>query len=128
MEEQILEYLEVVEGAVAHHGPQAVELALLVARIDAAQALLAPLLWTAFFAVMWVWPMKRLWAWAVERDRNHTSHDDEPPSMVVAGVASVAIAVPSSVSVICLLNIYAWVGLFAPEVWIAYRAMQAVTG
>lgn len=126
MEEQILEYLEAVEGAVAHHGPQAVELALLVARIDAAQALLTPLLWTAFFAVMWVWPMKRLWSWAVERD--HTRTDEEPPGKLVAGLASMVMAVPSSVSVIDLMNIYAWVGLFAPEVWIAYRAMQAVTG
>ena len=126
MEEQILEYLEAVEGAVAQHGPQAVELALLIARIDAAHALVTPLLWTAFFAVVWAWPMKRLWSWAIERDR--TRRYEEPPGKFVAGLASVAVAIPTLKSVIGLMNGYAWVGLFSPEVWIAYKAMQAVIG
>ena len=118
-----LEYMDSIEGAVSQfvsdHGQDAMDLALLYARIDAASELLLPLVaftgLTILLGVMW---------YKIDKYVSRPGGDME--ELTFPTVVLVFALIPYSAAFCGLMNIWAWAGLFYPEVWIAHRAIEAV--
>ncbi len=124
MEDRILEYLDTIEGAIAEHGPDAVDLALTVARIDAAQTLLYGLGLILLAGVVCGPFTSSVWSYA----KKHCDPIDSATTRLVYG----AVGGPTCLTLLVfgfegLLNAFAWIGLFQPEVWIAHKALAALT-
>jgi hypothetical protein len=124
MEDRIFEYLDAAQGAITQYGPDAVALALTVARISAGTQIFVGAL-LLLGAWILAFPVRRA-VWAANPGGGYDG-DWPTPRIVYALIAGVAVVVGGIGGVAAALDPFAWVGVFRPEVWIAYKAMLAVS-
>ncbi|MFT6474685.1 MAG: hypothetical protein ACJAUS_002410 [Qipengyuania sp.] len=122
MEDRIIQYLDAADNALAQYGPQAVELAMWMGRIGAIQAIVTPLLFTTACIIILAWPLRTLW-------RGASNINDSADAAIARFVILIAAAVVigfAIVGIVSFINIYAWIGIFHPEIWIAHTALNAI--
>ena len=109
-----------LEKATTSHGPQAVELALEVGRMAAIRDVVSGFVGAVGFGVLVLWLYRRL----TVHIGDHDDFFDSNPILVIGGGITLILA-----GMICIINIseltkiHAWVGMFHPEVYLAYRAI-----
>lgn len=121
---RFLEYLDAAEEALSQYGPAVVDATLLWARVDAASGLVVPFLGVIGLAVVWAWPMRVWWdeALSLRKSRRDEFY------IVVPGIVSAALGAITFAAISSLLDIWRWVGLFVPELWLMHKAISAITG
>lgn len=145
MEERILEYLDAVEALLAEHGGQIAETLLVWARIDAASGLICALgMMICGGALMWFGLPRLVRTW----ERGSKLHEEwckaaigseaetniawmgagNVALLLCAGVASVVGAIVTLLNFAKLFNVWRWVGMFQPELWIIHKSLSAVSG
>ena len=126
MEEKLIEYLEAFESLAVEYTPQAIELASWVARISAIQVIA-----TGIVYVLVAWFLMCLANRFVRRGKEIYRSDESYnyEMWFVLGTFSCLGSIGLfAASLLKLLNIFAWVGMFRPEVWIVYKALNVATG
>lgn len=142
MEERILEYLDAAEQALATYGPMAVEGTLMWVRVDAASGLFRPLLFTILCVVLclvWTkaWMKVRLdrmsfWKERGDTEVRETSKKERAREYSAEwkflGVIPAVLpwSLPLLVS-LSLMDLWRWVGIFVPELWLVHRAISALS-
>lgn len=116
-EKYIDKALELGSKAVSEHGAQAWETTLWIARISVIQDLLLCVFFMIAIILYWNPVRKKVVAWCEEDTEIMT------PFYTVGGLASTA----ASIITLCiLLNIWTWIGLFYPELYLAKLALEKV--
>jgi len=117
MEDKLVYYLDQAEKFITENAGDALDLALFVARIDALQSLVLALAGLATgLAIHWFISMKLYSKYKANND------DDIMPLVIIPALISTITIVTS---IVYLLNIFMWVGLFRPEVWIIHKALAS---
>jgi hypothetical protein len=111
---------------------QAYEIGLVTLQIDAAQVLCYSVLILGLSAAT-LWKIRAIWMQAQAKaalpnnkgdwyTRHPTDHmvGDGVPHFMIGGFAILA----SSMAIIKLVSIWAWVKLFSPELWLAHQAVE----
>lgn len=96
------------------YGPEVIDAALAVARIEAADRILGQLAAIAVTLAL-VWAARGCW-------RAHVK-DDENPAFIIGLVASVAAGAFCSMAFLITASIWPWVGIIEPKLWIAKRVL-----
>ncbi len=132
----------------ATYGEPAWNTVLLIVQIDAAKSLsTSAVFWCAGVAVVWLcmMPKGHFWRGLAEQEAaGVVLHDAAYGSAeyraarradsvgfgraFVAAFISAAFAVVVAVSTVSLLNVWKWIALFSPELYLAKRALDAVVG
>ena len=125
MEDRILEYLSAAEAAIEQYGEGAVEFALSIARIDAFSHVAGGFLALAF-AWAFIFPVKNLLIRQSEKIQDRIDREfARNISLLLVYILAFGAFVASLVEV---LNVFAWIGIFKPEVWLAYKALNGIGG
>ena len=122
--DRLANYLDAFERAVIDVAPHAAEAALLWARIDAASGLVGPLLLLVSLSWIGIRWGRSMWEWA----RSQSREDREPGPIVVATFASGLWSFFAFICAAMVFNIWRWVGIFYPEMWIIHKTVSAITG
>lgn len=135
--DKAVEYTKQFIEAAMPVAKKAYEIGLMTLRIDAVQSLVfAVALLT--FAILVGRKIRRDWVEAKriakspdERGRGYNV--DKPSSHLPADgffhlIGTLAAASSFAISMIDILNIWLWVKLFAPELWLAHRAIEKLVG
>lgn len=115
--ELVEEFAAQVAEVAKQYGPTAMDFALTLGRVDAARHVALTLSITAL-AIFLVTRLSRVWAWA-------TKNADETDGLSIYGGIGVWIATIFLVAatIIRASNIYPFVGLFKPEIYLAAKAL-----
>jgi len=113
---------EATEAAVAQHGNKAVELALLVARMEAIQVLVTGAL-SLGLALLCAWLARRCVTWG---QTQYGDWDDHPGPVFGAIFSGAAVVGFGAAGLLRLASLKAWVGAFVPEYWIAAKALESL--
>ena len=124
MDTAMVEIAEALKGAVDRYGADAVDLALMAFRIEAAHHLLLGVLQLVVVFIMW--KLGR-WIWAATQEGRHAVEDVlvmvRAASVVVGGIVGGLMFVDGALR---LLSISAWFAIFGyPELRIAIKALEA---
>lgn len=115
MEEKFLEYLTKLENALTEYGPQAAELTLEVARVGAIQTVLIGVVCLILFVCGSFVAHKSMAKVFVEEDG----------SAVLPACIGIMVAIFSSApAFMYITNLYAWIGMFRPEIYLISKAIQ----
>ena len=124
MDTAMVEIAEALKGAVDRYGADAVDLALMAFRIEAAHHLLLGVLQLVVVFIMW--KLGR-WMWAATQEG--WDEGDDGPAMaraVVVTVGGIVGGLMLAAGALRLLSISAWVAVFGyPELRIAIKALEA---
>ena len=124
MDTAMVEIAEALKGAVDQYGEDAVDLALLAFRIDAAHHLLIGVMQLVVAFIMW-----RLlrWLWVATQDGGHPGDDGPLLLRAIGCIVGGAIGGLMVIGgVLRLTSISAWIAIFGyPELRIAIKALQA---
>lgn len=124
MDTAMVEIAEALKGAVDRYGADAVELALMAFRIEAAHHLLLGVL--QFVVVFLMWKLGRL-MWAATQEGWDAGEDG--PAMaraIIVTVGGIGGGLMLAAGVLRLTSISAWVAVFGyPELRIAIKALEA---
>lgn len=120
MDTAMVEIAEVLKGAVDRYGADAVDLALMAFRIEAAHHLLLGVLQLVVVFIMW--KLGR-WMWAVTQEGGENAE-------ILRDFGTIACAVFGGLMLVAgalrLLSISAWVAVFGyPELRITIKALEA---
>lgn len=117
----IEEVAAAAKDAVTEYGPEAWEVALWVVRVDAIGEIIVGLFLALLIVVTW--------CGAVRNSVEALKDDDAPPwHIMIVTVGGFGIAVCGICSAMKLLNVWAYAAIFAPELWLAKKAIDAVLG
>lgn len=109
-----------LEQAATQYGPDAVELALAVGRIAAIKEILLGIL-VSIAALVSAWLTKKGAQWAWKQPEEEWQVSPIPTFAIIGpGVSAVALFL---IAMDKLLQIHAWVGIFRPEIYLAYEAI-----
>jgi H+/Cl- antiporter ClcA len=118
-QEAIKAFADKLGNLAEQYSPEVVDAALAMARIDAIQTLVPGVVCGAIgYALYRV--LKKAWPWIGEELRKH---GPDPSAMVTlifggGGVGALILA-----AVLQLANVWAWVGIFEPKLWVAKRIL-----
>lgn len=124
MDGAVADIAEALKGAVDRYGADAVELALMAFRIEAAHHLLLGVLQLVVVFIMW--KLGR-WMWAATQEGWDAGEDGPAMARVVGGIVGGIVGGLMFVAgALRLLSISAWVAVFGyPELRIAIKALEA---
>ena len=124
MDTAMVEIAEALKGAVDRYGADAVDLALMAFKIEAAHHLLLGVL--QLIVVFIVWKLGR-WMWAVTQEGWDAGDDgSEMARAVVVTVGGIVGGLMLAAGVLRLTSISAWFAIFGyPELRIAIKALEA---
>jgi len=122
LETKIVELLDQLQAIAPKAGKQAVEMALVDTRVTA----IGNLVLGAALLVLTLWLIRKASKWfsVYIGDR----YDAEELHLAGAIFGSILALVCGIASLICLLDIWNWVGAFNPEAGLAHRLIQAIGG
>jgi hypothetical protein len=120
-------YISAISGVIADKGPQAYEFALVMGRLGAAQWLVTSLIWAIVFGAYLYFGNRAYRKLAAMPGKWEDGPIDCPTCWgKIVLVLGAVVSVPGLVlNLYSLTNIYAWIGLFHPQIWIARQAMKA---
>ena len=114
--------------AIGRHGPEAVQLAETVARLDAIRTLIVSGGFVGLGSFGGLWVMRRIKAHIAEvkvaEGPTYEIYDTNPLIVIGGGVALLFAAVSVVGGLSDLLNPLAWAGAFEPKVWIAAKLLK----
>lgn len=125
--EVIKQVSEAMSGAVKQYGPDAVDLAMMAYRIDAAQQIAIGIV-CAISAIIIAKVYLRFWAWSGIRMKDDPTNDEGfVVGRMMLGIASVVIGGFTVVgSINKLIDVSAWIAVFGyPELRVAMKALAA---
>jgi hypothetical protein len=109
------------------YGPEVVDAALWIARIEAASVLMEGLVWAGTVALC-VWLIRFI----LRKSRNPKWGDDEDfilrhePWVVAVSAPICGVGAGVIGAIVNLSNLWAWVGVIEPKLWIAKRLLESV--
>lgn len=125
--EVIKQVSDAMSGAVKQYGPDAVDLAMMAYRIEAAQQIVFGLV-CAIGAIFIAKAYLRLWAWSKERMEDDPANDEMfVVARIMLGIFSVIVCGFSVIGAIQrLIDVSAWIAVFGyPELRVAMKALAA---
>ena len=114
IEQKAIELIEKFEALATDIAPDAIELGLMAARVAAVQDIVFSLA-ISLLAVSLLWFPKKTWKLMADE-----TIDDR---VFGTGLASIPAIITGAIGTFGLLNIWAWVGIFYPELWIAKQVL-----
>lgn len=132
LENKAVEILDKSQAAVAtfadklgdmakQYGPEVADAALTMARIDAVNYLLISIISGVICLALYHFVVRRLWVWSLGyKDKERFADGSE---YIPTVLASIVLAFFSSVVIFRLFNLWAWVGVFEPKLWIAKKVL-----
>lgn len=118
---KLVEWMSAFEAAVVEVAPQAAELALAYARVDAAGNLLVGVALAVVSCVL-LTKATKLYRSGVEESKN-SSHGAAGDIFLIGSLLGGPGAVLGSMAAVNVLNIWNWVGLFYPELYLVRMAL-----
>jgi hypothetical protein len=119
----IEEVAAAAKDAVTEYGPEAWEVALWVVRVDAIGEIIVGLFLALLIVVIWC---------AVVRDNlkalNAGNNKKFEWRIKMVACGGFGIAVCGAAFAVKMLNVWVYVAIFAPELWLAKKAISAVLG
>lgn len=107
------------------YGPDVADAALQMARVDAIDSLVAPITCLLILIVTGAYGMPKMWAWARQKNAAlKAEHDyDQGAPIFFSILATVAYAISTFAALANTLNVWAWIGIFEPKLWLAKRIL-----
>ena len=126
LEDKAVELIEKFESIAEQHGPQAVELGLEAVRVIGLQSVLWHVIF--FFIVLgFIYAARKMWSviknWKPEEHGGNSVGENVWPTGHF-GVACTGIFVFGVILTIRLFNIWGWVALFYPELWLVGKLFR----
>lgn len=100
------------------YGPEVVDAALTVVRISGAGNIVVGLT-LAILPLFFFCNIKNLWKWALKHE---TSSDSG--SLVLVVLSGMGCVASSIVSFIMLINLWTWVAIIEPKLWVAHEILK----
>lgn len=123
-EDKLVDMLDALQNGVAtvgdkvlEYGPDVVEMALWVVRIDGMQYLLTGIVCAMTSALLTFKYLNRLWEWA----RKH----DEGSEFMVTIVIFIISGLLTTIAIARLSNMWGWVAVFAPKLALAKKVVES---
>jgi hypothetical protein len=104
-------YFDAAQGVIKQYGGDVAELGLMALRIDAFSVLFPGLLF-AVLAMVWCRFVKRVYQYEKDETRDGAG---TIIASVIFGIVTLVVFAPA------LLNIWAWAGIFYPELWAIHK-------
>lgn len=108
--------MENIMNIATKYGPDAYQFGLVLGRIDAIQHLMVGLIGVITIVVILIINYKVFY-------NQYNIDEDYFPSTMLGMGSIIAVAAITTLSALNLFSIYAWTGVFYPEVWLAAKAL-----
>ena len=116
---------DIISNAVSTYGPQAVDMMLMVVRIDNIQQLVYGGLILLMNIILIVWFIK-IFRKHLREDCNGEWLAIEPMPSLLGCIPFAVVTVSMSFMTKTIFNVWVWAGVFAPEVWVAKQIVDKI--
>lgn len=131
LENKAVEILDKSQAAIAsfadklteltkQYGPDVAHAALSLARVDAINSLVPHIVAAIAFVLLWRWVSAHIAKTKTNRGERYDFTDCNPVVLIGGGMA---VFISGLIASVGLFNVWAWVGIFEPKLWLAKRIL-----